>query len=154
MYKIQEYVNKYFNFLIKELGFRKKEENLDDSEFFNVTFANSLMGVTIEKYRREIYMHIFKCTNPEEKVNIYNLINYLNKDTKEYQKSKYFKKEYNLEKCFQLQIEWLTDLLKRNFPIIVKFISDDQYDQNLAEITKYVINKHPELFKREKDNIL
>ncbi|MCJ7484388.1 MAG: hypothetical protein MUO31_15670 [Thermodesulfovibrionales bacterium] len=147
MNEIQGYINKYFNFLIKELGFSKKEENSDNSEFFNVTFANSLMGVTIEKYRREIYMSIFNCANAEKKVDIYNLINYLEQDKKKYLKSKFFTKEHNLEECFRLQIEWLAELLIKYFPKIKEFISNEKSDQHFADVTKYIIKKHPELFK-------
>jgi hypothetical protein len=152
MNKIAEQMDKHFGFLINDFKFIKKEESFEKTKLVSITFENPIMGIFLEVYFTEIYMHVYKCTYPEEKINIYNLLNFLNRDSKKCIKSKYFKNEKNKTKRIYLQIEWLSNLLKNNFDLIREFISDEHYYRHLSEITKYVLHQNPGLFKNVRNS--
>ncbi len=88
-----------------------------DGQSYSVEYGSNIFVIKIEKYRREFYVTLFK-TSSKQEVNLFNLLSYLNKESKESPKSEYFNDEVNMEESYRKQLDHISATICNNFEII------------------------------------
>jgi hypothetical protein len=142
-----KYVSQYFDEFIKNNLFIKQYE-LDDGQSYIVEFSTDLFVVKIEKYRKEFYVTLYKIGYSDEEINLFNLIQYLNKDASKDYKPKYFSKESNADECYRKQLQYISNQIYENYSEIRKFFSSENYEFKFNDVKRFMIEKYPDLFKK------
>jgi hypothetical protein len=141
------YINKYFKFLLEQFDFEKSNEKCDE-QYYEVKFHAHDMSIRLEKYRREVYVYLSKPSKADEELNLFSLIEYLDRNIEESVKSNYFLGVKDLNECYRLQIEWLATVLKMYLPKARTFFLDKFYSKNFTAFSDFVIKKHPDLYAK------
>jgi len=142
-----KYINTFFNSLIDVFGFTVKDE-FDDGQSYLIEYSSKTFVIKIEKYFREFYAALYRLDDSQEEINLLNLLDYLNQDNEIKLVSESFHQEKNIEECYKKQLNQISTLIYDNFPAINDFFKSDDYKSKVISLKNYIINKHPELFKR------
>jgi hypothetical protein len=145
--KTLEYLYNSFTKLVEEYGFSKVTE-LNDEQNYSVEYCSTTFGIKLEKYRREFYATLYKSGNPDKEINLFNLLRYLNQDSSNVPEAEYFHRETNLEDCYRKQFDHISTTVYENFAAMNDFFRSENYESKVTDITKFMLNKYPELFKR------
>jgi hypothetical protein len=142
---IKQYVCDYLSFLISKYGFSKGKEIYDDQSL-SIEIRSNTFVVKIEKYRREIYITLFRPGYDENEIHLFNLIQYLFQ--KDNVSSNYFSEIEDLAECYRRQIENSSTALKKYYEDIFHFFNVDDFRSQLEEVNRYMQERYPELYKR------
>jgi hypothetical protein len=146
-YQLRELINLYFGFLVSDYEFVKCREVEEDNTFF-IEFGSTTVSLKLEKYRREIYVYLYKPTLPNNGINLFLLLQFLSKDTASKTESNYFTKILNSEENYKMQVQWIAMVLKSNIDKIIEFFLAPDIDEKIQEVNRYVMSKYPKLFLR------
>lgn len=146
MFDFIKHLNPYFEILISEYGFRKQNE-INDGQSYSIEYNSDTFTIKVEKYRREFYVTVCKIGSDKE-INLFNLLGYLKRNSKDVPKSEYFTNEKNIDESYRKQFVHISDTIYDNFKVISDFFITGNYEAKIAEIEKYMQDKYPELFKR------
>ena len=108
------FVYEYFEKLISIHGFIKRNELIDDQSYF-IEYSSSIFVIKLEKYRKEFYATLYKLDDPDNKVNLFNLLQYLNKSSLKAPESNYFHEENNINECYRKQLRYISGIIYENF---------------------------------------
>jgi hypothetical protein len=147
--KFIEYIHYYFERLIEIYGFSIKNEQNDGQSYF-IEYNSNTFIVKLEKYRMEFYVTLYKLSNPEKEINLFNFLIYVNQPVSDYPKAEYFRNEKDIEVCYRKQLNYLTNLIYDNYDKINDFFSSSNYESKFADLEKFIIQKYPELFGKNK----
>lgn len=139
-----EYIYEVFKKMIEEYHFQKKTE-MNEGQSYKIEYSSDIFVIKVEKYFREFYATLYK-VNKDNEINLFNLLEYLNRDNTEVPKSEYFRKEKNIEECYRKQISHISSVIYDNYDKIDKFFRGENYDLKMAEFEKYWKNKYPEFY--------
>lgn len=142
-----EYLLVHFGKLIEKYGFERQNE-INDGQSYSVEYRSNVFVIKIEKYRREFYVTLSKI-GAEKAINLFNLLDYLIKDSKDAPKSEYFSSEENFEESYRKQLDHLSTVIYTNMDLIKDFFSSENYEVKVDEIDKYMQDRYPWLFKRD-----
>jgi hypothetical protein len=62
--------------------------------------------------------------------------------------SEYFREEKDIEECYKKQLNYLSKVVVDNFTTISNFFRNENFELKVADLEIFIINKYPELFKR------
>lgn len=144
---IVKYIDDCFENLLGKFGFIKQNEVNEDRTFF-VEFSAKTFAVKLEKYRREFYATLYKKDRPDDEINLYNILQYLNQNSSNVPESNYFVDEDDIEECYRKQIRHLASDISDYFPQLDEFFNHEEYDSEIENLDKYLQEKDPELFGR------
>ena len=139
-------VKESFNKLINLYSFRLKQE-INDGQTYSIDFSSKDFVIKVEKYFREFYVSLHKITDPDNGINLFNLLEYLKEGTVNVPKSEYFRKEKDIEECYKKQLNHISTVIYENYSLISDFFSNDDYEIKILEFEKYWKNKHPEFYQ-------
>lgn len=146
--KMREYLYACFTKLIDEYGFSRVGE-INDRQAYEIEFRSSVFVIRLEKYHREFYPILYKTDDPDNEIDLFNLLSFLNKDFTEF---KYERREFHsndaLEEYYEKQCNRISTTLYKHFAVICQFFNSRDYQSKVAEMTKFMLDKYPELFKR------
>jgi hypothetical protein len=146
--KFVKYLHDFFKIIIELYGFKIKEE-INDGRYYMIEYSSKNFVIKIEKYFREFYLTLYKNDFLKQEINIFNLLDYLNRDFLPFE---YFYEEFSdkneLEKYYIKQFNYLSKVVVDNFTTISNFFRSKDYELKIADLEKFMINKYPELFKR------
>ena len=142
--EVLEYIDTSFKWLFEMHNF-KRVEKINEGQSFLIELRSKEFVVVLESYRREIYCTLSKKNGPDSKINLFNLLDYFEKDNSNTARTNYFNQSY------KKQIEYLSDVIYDNFADISNFFNQDKLEIRFAEIREFIINKYPNLFKRVKE---
>lgn len=149
-YLLDEYVQSYFRFLTEDYNFIESV-SVSDGQAFQVEFCSKAVNVKIEKYRREIYVNLYKPSNPNNEMNLFVLLQFLHEKTdRKTIASNYFSDVNDIGECFRLQIQDVATALKSNIDDIMSFFLSEDFENKIYDVNRFVIDHHPELFPKEK----
>lgn len=135
------------NDLIESYGFRELKKIEDDlSEF--AEYSSEHFVVKLVTYRREIYVTLYKAGNPDEEINLFNLLNYLNQKNSTTVESEYFPSETNLEECYRKQLKHIAYTVESHFKEIYDFFTCENIELEYSALEKYMLMTYPNLFSR------
>jgi hypothetical protein len=140
-----KYIDTFFKKLI-DTGFTVKDEFNDGQSYF-IEFSSKTFVIKIEKYFREFYTTIYRLDNPQKEINLFNLLDYLNRDDESKSTRASFHKEKDIEECYRKQLHEISTLIYDNYKAIDDFFMGENYESRSTDLRNYVINKYPELFK-------
>ncbi len=141
------YIEQYFNPLIEKYNFSRRNE-LNDGQTYSVEYASTTFVIQLEKYRREFYVTLYKANQSNDKINLFNLLDYLSKPSLIAPAAEYFRDESNIEECYRKQLNHIATVIYDNLTELNNFFSSEDYDSKVAGLESFVLNKYPELFKR------
>ncbi len=136
-------IDNSFKWLFEKHNF-KRVDKINEDQFFLIELRSNEFVVVFESYRREIYCTLSKKNASDSKINLFNLLDYLQKDNGNAAQIYYFNQSY------KKQIEYLSDVIFNNFTDISNFFNQDNLEIRFSEIREFIINKNPDLFKRVK----
>lgn len=140
------YFYECFNFLVKDYGF-VKARLINGGNDFLVDFSSANFTVRIEQYWQEFYISVYKDDEHDGRADLYNLLDYVNPSSKENPTFKSFDGEKNLDERFKMQFRYMAEVLSHNFDTVNDFFVTGNYKAKMADMTKFMINKYPHLFK-------
>lgn len=143
------YIDNCFESIVEGYNF-KKVIKINDERDFLMEFHSKGFNIILESYRRELYCNLSKENDSELKIQIFNLLEYLNINSDNIPNANYFKDERNIELCYKKQIKYLSDIIYDNYAIIYNFFNQDKLEVRFNEIRVFMINKYPHLFKQIK----
>lgn len=144
-----KYVYVYFSKPLEKYKFIKENE-FTEGDSYSVEYKSDSFVIKIIKYRREFYLTLYKSENPKNEINLFNLLQYLNKTT-EIPKSNYFTDENEIDESYRKQLNYLSTCLYENFEEINVFFSNKSYESKVVDLENFMINKYPNLFKKKLD---
>jgi hypothetical protein len=124
--KYLKYIYENFAKLVEKYGFVKSME-LNEEGAYSIEYSNAAFMIKLEKYFMEFYVALYK-TGTDKGVNLFNLLNYLNKDSSDISESNYFKEEKDLEECYKKQFNYIVDTIDKNFVLINDFFTSGEYE--------------------------
>ncbi|HET9058204.1 MAG TPA: hypothetical protein VFN30_15270 [Chitinophagaceae bacterium] len=143
-----KYIYEYFEKLIERFGLKKQNEQ-GDGQSYSVEYSSDIFVVRLEKYRREFYATLYKIGHSDDEINLFNLLQYLNKDaTPKAPEAKYFPEESNIDECYRKQLRYITDVVCENFTELNDFFREGNYESKVKDIKRFMMEKYPELYKR------
>lgn len=142
-----KYINTFFKKLIDIFGFTVKDE-FNDSQSYFIEYSSETFVIKIEKYFREFYATLYRLDNPQKEINLFNLLDYLNRGNESKSTRVSFLKEKDIEECYRKQLNEISTLIYDNHQAINDFFKSENFESRATELRNYVINKYPELFKR------
>lgn len=142
---IKSLVRKHFSIFINEHGFSIENEISDESSYL-IKFRSDLFCIKIEKYFREFYIQLYKDEVEESEINLFNLLEFVNKDTNNLYESNYFSDEKDITTCYEKQLEYNSKAILDNFMLIKDFFKSKDLKKKLEEITQYLIEENPDLY--------
>jgi len=140
----KEYTQIFFYKLINVYGFKLREEYIENSSYF-VEFESTDFIISIEKYHKELYVTSYKKKDIKKAINLFYLLEFLNKENGVIQKSNYFSNELNLKKCYKKQLEHISKCIYTNIEKLNKFYNSKDYRNNKKELTKFIKCNYPQL---------
>src|SRR5687768_7516086 len=144
---IVKYIDECFSRLINVYNF-KRVDRINEGVDFMVDFYSTELVISIEFYRREFYCKLSKENTSDSKIELFNLLDYLKRNTASVPQSNYFKNEKNINQSLKKQVKSLSNVIYDNFADISDFFKQDELESRFAEIREFIISKHPKLFKR------
>lgn len=141
-----KYIYEFFKKLIEVYGFRIKHE-LNDGQSYTIKYSSKDFVIKIEKYFREFYVSLYKISDTDNGINLFNLLEYLKQGSTDVPKSEYFRKEKDIEECYRKQLYHISSAIYENYALINDFFSGNNYELKIAEFEKYWKNEHPELYQ-------
>ena len=146
-HEVNVIIEESFSRLITELGFRK--ENTVDTNCDSAKFISEHFGIKVEKYRREFYVTLFKLESPNQEINMFNLLNYLNLNSNLVLESNYFADEANVMNSYRKQLEYISSTLYRNFQTIKEFFGREDFSSEHDRVNEFMRAKYPNLFQQK-----
>ena len=140
-----KYIDDFFKKLIEIYEFRIKAE-LNDGQSYMIEYNSKDFVIKIEKYFREFYISLYKISDPDNGIELFNLLEYLKQGTSDVPKSEYFRKEKNIEECFRKQLLHISTSIYENYSAINDYFNNDNYESKVADMKKFRCNKYPELY--------
>lgn len=144
--KFIRYINKFFKKLIEVYGFKIKDQ-FNDGQSYRIEYSSKDFVIKIEKYFREFYVSLYKVNDPDNEINLFNLLDYLRQGDLNAPRSEYFREEKDLEECYRKQLNHISSVIYENYTLINDFFSDGNYESQVDKFEKYWKNKHPELYE-------
>jgi hypothetical protein len=95
----QKFIKHIYDFsknLIEIYGFKIKEE-INDGRYYMIEYSSIDFVIKIEKYFRELYVSLYRLSDPNNEINLFNLLEYLKQGNINVSKSEYFHKEKDIE---------------------------------------------------------
>lgn len=142
-----KYINTFFKKLSDILGLTVKDE-FNDGQSYYIEYSSKTFVIKIEKYFLEFYATLYKLDDPKKEINLFNLLDYLNRDSGSKPTSESFHKEKDIEECYKKQLNQISTLIYDNYTAINGFFNSEDYESKTTDLRNYIINKYPELFKR------
>jgi hypothetical protein len=142
-----KFIYEFFNRLIAAYGFKIKVD-LNEDQSYLIEYSSKDFVVKIEKYFREFYVSLYKLSNPNYEINLFNLLEYLKQGASNIPKSEYFRKEKDIEECYKKQLAHISSVIYDNYDLIDDFFSDEQYEINVIEFENFWKKKHPEFYNK------
>jgi hypothetical protein len=146
MKQIIKNINLYFDKLVEEYGFRIKYKS-DDNQNYTIEYSSEVFVIKLENYFKEFYVSVYKIENSQNEINLFNLLEYLLNDNNA-PKSNYYHEEKNMNECYRKQLKHISTIIYNNYELIDSFFKSKNYETNIANLEKYMLNKYPSLFKR------
>lgn len=146
-HKFVKYIHEFFKKLIELYGFRVNRE-VNDGQSYTIEFSSSDFVIRIDKYFREFYPTIYKLKDFDNAMNLFNLLEYLCKDSTSIPRAEYFKKEKILDESYRKQIEHISSVIYNSYDAINDFFNAATYDSNIIEFENFWRIKHPELYQK------
>ncbi len=146
-HKFLPYLYDSFRKLVEKYGFIKSKE-LNEEGVYLIEYRSDTFVINLEKYRREFYVTLYKTGYPDNGVALFNLLGYLNQLSSDVPMYKSFQEEKDLDECYKKQLNYITNTINDNFAAINDFFKGGNYESEMAEIEKFMLNKHPNLFKK------
>lgn len=138
-----------FSKLIEEHGFSKNDE-IDTDGSYSIEYSSKSFVIRIEKYRRELYVVLYRPGNEKSKANLFNLLQYINKDILDkVTESNYFRDETDLEESYKKQLNHISSAIYENYDSINDFYSSPDLDLRLEDLKTFMINRYPNLFGKQ-----
>jgi hypothetical protein len=53
-----------------------------------------------------------------------------------------------MNECYRKQLKHISTIIYNNYELIDSFFKSKNYETNIANLEKYMLNKYPSLFKR------
>jgi hypothetical protein len=144
-----QHLHDSFSLLINTYGFKKQKEINDSRGYYSIEYYSPDMTLKIESYRRELYLTLYKNSIPNLEIEIFNLLNYLYRNSENFFQAEFFRHEKNIEESYRKQIEYSSRVLALNFDTIVNFFRDQNYEKEAANLREYLLKKNPDLFKSQ-----
>jgi hypothetical protein len=146
-----DYINECFAELVRKFGFRKVDEFNDGQQFW-IEFRSDVFGIRLEKYRQELYPTLYKIGFPEDEINLFNLLRFLNVHSSgfEYSRRDIIGKE-ELNAYYREQVEEISTAIYKSFAAISVFFARDDFKLEVAKLREFMIDKYPELFGKAQD---
>jgi hypothetical protein len=142
--KFIKYIHDFSKSLIAIHGFKIKTE-INDGRYYLIEYSSIDFVIKIEKYFRELYVSLYKLSDPNNEINLFNLLEYL-KQGNNVPKSKYFHEEKDLEECYRKQLMYISNVFYENFIAINDYFSSNNYALNIVDMKNFRKNKYPELY--------
>lgn len=139
------YSRQLFEALVQEKGFTLKTE-LSDGQSYMIEYDSGNYVVKIVNYFRELYVTLYKMKDPKNGINLFNLLEYINRNDLSSPKEEYFRKEKNLNECYKKQLEYILSVVYENHAVIDDFFREGNYDLNCSNFEEFWKKKHPELY--------
>src|SRR5882724_5917465 len=146
-YKFIKYLYDSFIKLVGKYGFSKLTE-LNEEGAYSIEYRSDTFVIKLEKYRREFYVALYKTGYPDNSVDLFNLLNYLNQASSDVPKFKSFEEEKDWDKCYKKQFNYIVDTIDDYFVVINNFFKNANIESEMEGIEKYMVKKYPNLFKR------
>jgi len=146
-YEFQKDLHSIFIKLIEKHGFIKSTE-LNAEGVYSIEYRSDIFVIRLEKYRREFYVALYKTGYPDNSVDLFNLLNYLNQASSDVPKFKSFEEEKDWDKCYKKQFNYIVDTIDDYFVVINNFFKNANIESEMEGIEKYMVKKYPNLFKR------
>lgn len=143
----QKYIYESFAKLVEQYGFRKENE-LNDDQSYSIEYCSNTFVLKLEKYRRDFYATVYKTGYQDKEINLFNLLIYLNQNTKNIPQFDYFQEGINIEEYYREQFSYISTTLYKNFEEINDFFSSGDYESKFNDINKFMIDRYPNLFKK------
>jgi len=144
--KSTKYLYESFLKLVEKYGFFKSTE-FNEEGAYSIEYRSDTFVIKLQQYFQQFYVTLYKTGHPDNGVNLFNLLNYLNKDSSSLAKSRFFEEEKDLDERYKKQFNYVVDTIDENFSIINEFLKSGNYESKMAEIEKFMINKYPNTFK-------
>ncbi len=151
--KFIKYICELSKNLIERYGFKIKTE-LNDGQSYMIEYSSENFEIRIEKYFREFYVSLYELNNPDNGIELFNLLeylNYLNPGAANVPEEECFLKEKDLDECYKKQFRHISTVIYDNYNVINDFFSGENVDAKFADLRKYRRDKYPELYRRHKD---
>jgi hypothetical protein len=145
--ELSEIVSDSFKPLTEKYGLYQRSEILDGPTY-SIEYVFNNFIVRLEKYRVEIYATLYKEDNPDEQIDLFNLLAYLTRPQSNAPVGEYFHNETNNEERFRKQLTHIAMVIDQYFAEIDGFFRFGGYASKVADVREFVINKYPWLFKR------
>lgn len=145
-HEILKYLYEAFAKLEKNYGFQRSNE-FNDEQSYSVEYSSDIFVIKLEKYRREFYSILFKTGHPDDAINLFNLLTFLDAGS-DPSTFNYFVEEKDLEENYYKQFKEISDIVDNNFVQINDFFKSKNYRSKLREIDKFMQNRNPNLFKK------
>jgi hypothetical protein len=142
-----KYIYEFFKKLIEVHGFKIKAE-INDGQSYMIEYCSESFVIHIEKYFREFYVSLYKVDDPDNGIDLFNLLEYLKRETTVVPTSEYFRKEKDIEECYRKQLQHISIVIYENFDVINDYFSDGNYEARFADMRNFRKNKYPELYKK------
>ena len=143
--KFIKYIHDFSKNLIEIYGFKIKEE-INDGRYYMIEYSSIDFVIKIEKYFRELYVSLYKLSDPNNEINLFNLLEYLKQGSINVPKSKYFHEEKDIEECYRKQLMYISNVFYENFIAINEYFSSDNYALNVVDMKNFRKNKYPDLY--------
>jgi len=146
--EIIKYLHDCFAKLVEQYGFSEIHEVNEDPTYF-IVYSSDDFVIKLEHYRRVFDVILYKIEDPDNGVNLFNLLSYLNISYPEFDYYyDEFKNKKDLEDYYRNQIDYLSTALYTNFREIIDFLKKGDYKLKMMDIQKHMENKYPDLFKK------
>lgn len=144
---IKKYTDAFFGELISKFGFEIKTQIISDESYL-MEYASETYVIQIEKYHREFYTSVYSLSDPDQGINISNLLEFLKREMGDKPElEEYFRTEKNIEECYRKQLKHTSKIIIDNLDLLDDFFSEDMYKRNALEFHNYWKSKHPELYR-------
>jgi hypothetical protein len=147
-HKFQQYLYDSFSKLVEKHELIKSTE-INEEGAYSIKYRSDAFVINLEKYYREFYVTLYKTDNPDEGVNLFNLLDFLNIISLNAPKSRFFEEEKDLDECYKKQFNYIADTIDENFAALNVFFKSENYELKMAEIERFMLNKYPKTFKRD-----
>jgi hypothetical protein len=147
--KFVKYLYSSFAQLVERYGFVKQGE-INEGKSYSIEYCSDIFTIKLEKYSREFYVTLYKTGSPDNGVNLFNLLDYLKSSN--FSNFKYFdgelQGEIQLGEYYKKQFNHLATTVQDNMVMINNFFNSENLESKLSDITKFMLDKYPALFKR------
>ncbi|MCY2929408.1 MAG: hypothetical protein NTV86_07915 [Planctomycetota bacterium] len=137
-----------FTAIVEQWGFAPQNE-IDDGPTYAIEYRSNVFVLKLEKYRREFYATVYKTGTVGPEVNLFNLLAYLSQSAQNVPVAQFYHEEEDLEECYRKQLDHIACVLCDNLAAVTRFCGAGDYASRVADVGVFMVNKYPELFKRE-----